>query len=216
MGIYTFRIKGALCHKIGSLLPDEGDQPRFSQIYIADSDPRQQIRQRLQHGHGHIDEGILRELQAMINRSNPYCAIYKTAKERMGQDVDLLLNLTTFDAKRKDPRRYNLPSASEVGVIIAKDPSNVNASRDLIIERHGGQLKRISELHSGYLPLRFPLLFPYGQPGWHPSIPFSETDWQAQDCNDDGEQQGDGEWHDLEDEDDETRGMSLYSRSSRF
>ena len=59
MGIYTFRIKGSLCHRIGSLLPTEGEQPKFAQIYITDSDPNQQIQQRLQHGHSHINEGIL-------------------------------------------------------------------------------------------------------------------------------------------------------------
>src|SRR5262249_43513857 len=155
--------------------------------------PNQQIQQRLQHSHGHIDEAILRDLQGMMHRDNPYYTTLKTAKERMGQDVDLLLNLTTFDTKKRDPRRYNLPTASEVGMIIGKDPSDVNATRDLIIERRGGHLKRISELHSAYLPLRFPLLFPYGEPGWHPNIPFSGADWQAQDNNGDQEQQVDGD-----------------------
>ena len=82
-GVYTFRIKGALCHKIGSLLPAEGEQPKFAQIYIADSDPSQQIQQRLQHGGDNIVESILRDLQTMMHRDNPYYAIYKTAKERM-------------------------------------------------------------------------------------------------------------------------------------
>src|SRR5262249_7303939 len=80
--------------------------------------------------------------------------------------------------------------ASEVGIIIAKDPSDVNENRDLIIERRSGQLKRISELHSAYLPLRFPLLYPYGEPGWHPKILFSGADWRPQDGNDNGEQRG--------------------------
>src|SRR5262249_53778129 len=188
MGIYTFRIKGSLCHRIGALLPNEGEQPKFAQIYITDSDPSQQVQHRLQHGHGLIDEGILRDLQAMMHRDNPYYDVYKIAKERMGQDVNLLLTLTTFDAKKQDPRRYNLPTASEVGVIIPKDSSNINATRDLIIEHRGGQLKRISELHSAYLPLRFPLLFPYGEPGWHPRIPFSGVDWRPQDGDDCEEQ----------------------------
>jgi hypothetical protein len=227
MGIYTFRIKGSLCHKIGALLPAEGEQPKFAQIYITDSDPNQQIRQRLQHAHGHIDEDILQVLQAMMHRSNPYYAIYKTAKERMGQDVNLLLNLTTFDAKKQDPRRYNLPTASEVGVIISKDPSDINSARDLIIEHRGGLLKRISELHSAYLPLRFPLLFPYGEPGWHPMIPFSGANWQPQDGNGDEDQQEGEEQLDheeegraggLEDENeedgaDEARGIPTFPRS---
>jgi len=202
-GVYTFRIKGALCHKIGSLLPAEGEQPKFAQIYITDSDPNQQIRQRLQHGGDNIVESILRDLQTMMHRDNPYYSIYKTAKERMGQDIDLVLNLTTFDAKKHDPRRYNLPTASEVGVIIGKDPSDVNATRDLIIEHRGGQLKRISELHSAYLPLRFPLLYPFGEPGWHPKIPFSGADWQPREEEMQREEEGERPDHERGAGDDE-------------
>jgi hypothetical protein len=192
MGIYTFRIKGALYHKIGSLLPLEGQQPKFAQIYVTDSDPNQQIQQRLNFGHGHVEEDILRDLQAMMHRVNPYTAIYKTAKERIGQDVNLLLNLTSFDVKKHDPRRYNLPTSSEVGIIISKDSSDINATRDLIVELRGGPLKRISELHSAYLPLRFPLLYPHGEPGWHPDIPLSPDHDDDQDgrAGDDEDNQG--------------------------
>ena len=62
MGIYTFRIKGALCHKIGSLLPLEGEEPKFAQLYVTDSDLTQQIQQPLHFGHGHVEEDILRDL----------------------------------------------------------------------------------------------------------------------------------------------------------
>jgi len=188
MGVYVFRIKGALYHKLGSLLPFEGEKPKFAQIYVTDSDPNQQIQQRLEFGHGHVEEGVLRDLQTMMHRDNPYYATYKTAKERMVQDADLQLNLTTFNANNRDPRVYNLPTAPEVGIIISKDSSDVNATRDIIIELRGGQLSRISELHSAYLPLRFPLLFPFGEPGWHPNIPFSGAVWQPH-GNDDNEEQ---------------------------
>jgi hypothetical protein len=166
--IYTFRIKGVFSHRIGSLLPVEREQPKFAQIYITDTDPNRHIHYRLQCAHGHVEERIVRDLQTMVYQHNPYYAIYKTAKERVGQDVNLQLNLITFDAEKRDPRRYNLPTASEVGIIVKIDLSDVNATRDIIIECRGGQLKRISELHSAYLPLRFPLLYPYGEPGWHP------------------------------------------------
>ena len=36
-GIYTFRIQGQLCHRIGSLLLPPGKDPAFAQIYIYDS-----------------------------------------------------------------------------------------------------------------------------------------------------------------------------------
>lgn len=178
MGVYTFRIKGTLCHKIGSLLPVQGQEPKYAQIYIMDSSINQQIQQRLKYGHGHLDEGILQNLISMMHQNNLYYTIYKIAKDRIGQDNNLCLNLISFDASKQDPRRYNLPSADEVGVIINKDSSNINATRDLIIERRSGKLKRITELHSAYLPLRFPLLYPYGESGWHPNILFTHDVWQ--------------------------------------
>jgi hypothetical protein len=180
MGVYTFRIKGTLCHKIGSLLPEDGEEPKYAQIYIMDSSLSQQIQQRLKYGHGYLDEGILQDLTTMMHNINPYYNIYKSAKERIGQDENLCLNLTSFDATKQDPRCYNLPTAAEVGVIMNKDLSNVNAARDLIIEYRTGRLKRISELHAAYLPLRFPLLYPYGEPGWHREIPFAHVVWQSE------------------------------------
>ena len=144
-----------------------------------DGDFNQEVQQRLQYGHGRIDEGILRDLLGMMHQHNPYYDTFKSAKERIGQDTNLRLNLITFDAKQKDPRRYNLPTASEVGIIINKDFSDINSTRDIVIEYRSGHLQRISELHSAYLPLRFPLLFPYGEPGWCPNIPFSDAVWQS-------------------------------------
>ena len=74
-----------------------------------------------------------------------------------------------------------------------KDLSNINATHDLIIEYRTGQLKRICELHSAYLPLRFPLLFPHGEPGWHPNIPFAHVDWQSETDNSNERQQENNE-----------------------
>ena len=40
-------------------------------------------------------------------------------------------------------------------------------TRDLILKTRDGALQHVSELHSGYLPLRFPLIHPYREQGWH-------------------------------------------------
>ena len=42
--------------------------------------------------------------------------------------------------------------------------------RDIVLQTRKGKFKRISELHSSYCPLRYPLLFPNGQQGWHPNM----------------------------------------------
>ena len=35
-GVYTFRIHGVMYHRIGRLMPNEGEAPAFAQIYIHD------------------------------------------------------------------------------------------------------------------------------------------------------------------------------------
>ncbi|PKA57403.1 hypothetical protein AXF42_Ash013591 [Apostasia shenzhenica] len=47
------------------------------------------------------------------------------------------------------------------------DPlQNIN-KRDVIIYNNQKGFKRISEAHPAYMPLQYPLLFPYGEDGWH-------------------------------------------------
>ena len=43
---------------------------------------------------------------------------------------------------------------------------NVN-NRDIVLHYRNGSLQRISELHRGYDPLQYPLLFSYGTDRWH-------------------------------------------------
>lgn len=37
-GPFVFRLQGQNCHRMGSLLPANGEQPKFSQLYIYDSE----------------------------------------------------------------------------------------------------------------------------------------------------------------------------------
>ncbi|XP_071738962.1 uncharacterized protein [Rutidosis leptorrhynchoides] len=41
---------------------------------------------------------------------------------------------------------------------------------DLIIECKGGTPQRVNKLHPSYMSLQFPLMFIYGQPGYHPGM----------------------------------------------
>ncbi|GKE50661.1 hypothetical protein Tco_1481919, partial [Tanacetum coccineum] len=63
----------------------------------------------------------------------------------------------------RDGRKYDLATASEVAALIVGDFDSTEHKRDIILGRKGGDLKQISELHSSYLALQYPLLFPYAQ-----------------------------------------------------
>jgi hypothetical protein len=43
--------------------------------------------------------------------------------------------------------------------------------RDVVVQDRQRGLQRISELHPAYMPMSYALMFPYGEDGWHPSIP---------------------------------------------
>ena len=166
-GVYTFRIQGQLCHLIGSLLPSPGTPPAFSQIYIYYSDPMEQAQYRLSHHHGLLDVNIVLSLQAMLHQYNPYITIFLTAQERLNQNANISLRLKLVDLPHYDSRQYNRPTANEIAVIMVGSGEEQTVGRDIILQARSNRLQRIKETHSSYNPLRYPLLFPFGEQGWH-------------------------------------------------
>ena len=47
---------------------------------------------------------------------------------------------------------------------------NTEAERDIILHQRGGGLERISDTHSAYDSMHFPLLFPHGELCWHLAV----------------------------------------------
>jgi hypothetical protein len=167
-GCYTFRIRGELVHRIGSLTPWPGTAPKFAQLYIYDSDPVQQAERRMQYHHGHVHRDVLLRLQDLLRQyRNPYYDVYFTAMERVHNQQPVSLRLRTIVDNRVDQRRYNRPTAPEVALILPGSGEDQFDNRDLVVHERGGYLKSVSELRSDYLPLRYPLLFPRGEQGWH-------------------------------------------------
>lgn len=44
-------------------------------------------------------------------------------------------------------------------------------NRDIVLQTLDVRLPRIDETHPSYMPLQYPLLFPYGTDGWTTGIP---------------------------------------------
>ena len=162
----SFRVQGQVYHRIGSLVPSTGESPKFSQIYFIDN---QQTEVATRCG---IVDGlrldIVRGITELLHDNNHYVQLIKVAKEIFEQH-DEPANIRVVINENKRPvgehaRRYNGPMCDEVGVLMPND--NVN-NRDIVLHYRDGSLQRISELHRGYDPLQYPLLFSYGTDGWH-------------------------------------------------
>ncbi|UYV74027.1 hypothetical protein LAZ67_11001874 [Cordylochernes scorpioides] len=66
------------------------------------------------------------------------------------------------------PRRYNAPTANEVAVVLA---GNQFGSRDIVLRERDNVLQHVSDTHSFYDALQYPLIFWKGQEGYSFNIP---------------------------------------------
>ena len=119
---------------------------------------------------------MLKELQDMIKEVNPYAKLYRQAgdimKENPTEDVKLILRAHAKETNI-DPRRYNLPTGTDVAVILPADVGLPNTlDRDVIVYKNeashhsGKSLMNIKATHPMYDLLMYVLIFPFGDMGW--------------------------------------------------
>ncbi|XP_042055739.1 uncharacterized protein LOC121800221 [Salvia splendens] len=156
-----FRLHGQNYHLIGSLLPLDGCSPKFAQL---EKDVANNLHRE-----------IISDIQKMLDENNALVKTFRMAKEKLHDENNKNVHLRLLGKRGRDGRTYNLPSVSEVAVLIVGDLDEAFGDRDIIIEYKSGKLQRINELHPSYLPLQYPLLFPYGEDGYTDDIPFAKS-----------------------------------------
>jgi hypothetical protein len=121
-----------------------------------------------------LDPTTLDLLLTMMYNINPYVEVFKMARDMMATKcAPMDLKLCFIASRTKDARRYNVPTADEVATLMVGDGFEAVDRRDVVLAQQVGSFQRISELHVGYMALHYPLLFPYGEDGWHPNIPLN-------------------------------------------
>ncbi|GJY10516.1 ATP-dependent DNA helicase PIF1-like protein [Tanacetum coccineum] len=146
-GVYTFRINGQNYHRIRSLLSALRFQPRYAQVYFFDTHNVVKIRMSTFLGN------------------------------KMGEGVDAPIVTVNFELHLLSERKtfahqYNTLTVSEVAALITNDFGDGIATRDIMVDSKDGGPKWISELHPSYMDMQYPLLFPYGEEGFHETIPY--------------------------------------------
>ncbi|GJV44464.1 ATP-dependent DNA helicase PIF1-like protein [Tanacetum coccineum] len=157
-GPYIFLLHGQTYHSMGSLIPKEGACPKFTQLYIYDTENEVENRARA--------------LTYSSSSSAPSNSKHPIDRHIIIQVKDVL------DTSSTDGRTYNLPTANEVvGLIVAEFDTCVE-QRDIVIEKHHEGLERINIFHPLYLSLQYPLLMSCGQDGYHLNIPHRKKSGQ--------------------------------------
>nr|XP_029145224.1 uncharacterized protein LOC114924536 [Arachis hypogaea] len=160
----------------GSLIPPEGNNAKFAQLYIVDS--QNEVHNRMSAIRGednkNIDEDIVRDLKKMLDEKNVLVKAFRMVRDSMGKESNSTIKLRLLGKRGKDGRRYNLPSTDEVAALIVGDFDIDKTDRDIVVETQSGRLQRINQLNPAYLGLQYPLLFPYGEDGYKEDIPLNK------------------------------------------
>lgn len=172
---YSFRLNGQNHHRIGSLLPEQGANPRFCQLYIYDTD--NEVNNRIKavcknKENKSIDPEIVEGLMKMLDDHNILVKAFRMARDRFKEGEQVEVNLILKSSRSASGRPNLISPSDEVAALMVGDMNETNGQRDIVVETNSGHLKRISDCHPLYMQLQYPLLFPYGEDGFHPEIPY--------------------------------------------
>jgi hypothetical protein len=112
-----------------------------------------------------IDQIVVIGLQKMLDENNILAKTFRTARDRFKEEDYHEYTLKLIGKWRSGT--HNLPCASEVAALVVQDPSQKQATRDIIVDFKNMEPKRISDIHPKLMSLQYPLLFPYGKTDSH-------------------------------------------------
>ncbi|KAL6506235.1 hypothetical protein OROGR_024416 [Orobanche gracilis] len=99
---------------------------------------------------------------------NPYAVFFRGLRELVNlQEYNIVLRADPY----LDMRIYNLPTVNQVAAIwneITDVP--VAQPHDIRVYAFSGKTHCVHYYYGCYDPLQYPLLFPYGESGWHTGI----------------------------------------------
>lgn len=155
-GPNIFKIQGELRHRMGSLLPEPGRTPTYAQLYFQSSEVALEYRMGGNNAQNngqqpHVRVAVMQILQDVIEQNHGYVQLYKTAYDRLQElgDVPNVYVKLCFSAET-DQRRYNLPTANEVAMIVPGDGTQPTKNCDIILQTRAGPLKRIFKTNPAY------------------------------------------------------------------
>ncbi|XP_074365247.1 uncharacterized protein LOC141706372 [Apium graveolens] len=169
-GPYCFKLNGQKYHLIGSLKPNEGQSPKFAQLYVYDTDNEIQNRMDAVPGFDGLDPEIVEGLLKMLVENNKLSEGFRYARDRLNITDTDDFSLILVSSKSASGRKNQVGPSNEVAALIIGDSDDTCPFRDIVVETKQKFLKRVYETCKHFMSLQYPLLFLYGDDGFHLNI----------------------------------------------
>jgi hypothetical protein len=108
-----------------------------------------------------------------MDEHNKLVKSFRMVRDYIQIDQTVQVSLRLFRNRERDPRVYNMPELDEVVALIVGDIGDEENGRDIIFRERDGYLQRLHETHAKYIPLQYPLLFPFGEDQYQEKIPLN-------------------------------------------
>ncbi|GJR91995.1 DNA helicase [Tanacetum coccineum] len=175
-GPYDFPDISQLYHfDIGQCVQMKLSTQDSMQLYIYDT--ANEVKNRMAHFGGEHESGLKKEivegLIEFLDNHNALVQLFRTARDKY-----LESDIPNFKVKLYNvvgTRQYELPTPYIVGAIVFGGSALTENDFDLIVEEHSRYPQRVNKLHPCYMSLQFPLLFVYGEEGYHKGLKMADS-----------------------------------------
>ena len=186
-GPYCFRIHGQVYHRTSEVAVNIPN-PKYAQLYFIEAEQASVERAR-HNANGDCKRYLMDGLDQELRQVNPYARMYMNMRqvyEREQQEAQeeerpqVAVSMVIHgDRRTHDQRRYNSPTTNEIGVVFTSEdgapPENRDIRAELLIATGGNKIIPISTTKRMCDPMTYPLLFPNGEDGWDPYMPYTTT-----------------------------------------
>ncbi|GBN91966.1 hypothetical protein AVEN_6064-1 [Araneus ventricosus] len=182
-GPYVFKVNGQICHRT-SYIQSVNIQsvPQYAQLYVIDSTQATEIR--VNHpANEQSNIRILDQIDRFFRQHNRLSDTYRMLREvesrviaesnEAGEDVPVV-NMVFRRDRHSNQRRYNAPTANKIAMGSVNSDGEPPFERDIRVyplnpENPQQPFININILIPNLDPMAYPILFPYGEPGWQPN-----------------------------------------------
>ena len=121
----VFKIYGQIHHRIGSLLPPDGEAPKFIQLYVYDTvnevQNRIQSLSRDESRDTNLDPSTVQSLISMLDNHNPFARQFRMARDRLAEHSDEEFVVRIVGPRDGDPPQYSLPTTEQLAMLVVGD-----------------------------------------------------------------------------------------------
>ncbi|KAL8094853.1 hypothetical protein AgCh_036387 [Apium graveolens] len=174
---YIYRLNGQNHHVFGSLIPIDNKTPKFCQLYIYDTvnEVDNRLRWLRLEDQYTVNQEVVQGLIAMLDETNELVQKFRQQRDRWESEEICELEVTLKVSRSESGRENHVVPSDEVAGIMVGDDDNTCGFRDIIMDDKVQGLVRASYVHPKLMSLKYPILFPWGEDGFHPRIKFHKT-----------------------------------------